>query len=203
MTQKFIDIRRNKKKDGGQIWNEVDDLDTKIKKAMLHVADAASPGIITGLKRMYKAKFGEEGSFGQKYDFGTEFLAQSSGVRITKLDVENSLKFKSYQLRRDLIEASKLKRELTGGGSSERENNLVDRINEVYAGKSDREIIESYKRNNISEGRIEAEMKRMQLNNDFKKIIRDALIAGLSKRKIYNAMRSAGISQKNVIKLMK
>ena len=79
----------------------------------------------------------------------------------------------------------------------------MDRINEVYAGKSDREIIESYKRNNISEGRIEAEMKRMQLNNDFKKIIRDALIAGLSKRKIYNAMRSAGISQKNVIKLMK
>lgn len=110
MTQKLLDVSRNKTKDGQPIWNEQDDILNKRWDMLAHVAEGIEPGTIAGIRRIWKATKQREGRFGTSYDVKTEIAAQTTGVRVSTLDVKRSLQFKTFKFQREIREAARLAR---------------------------------------------------------------------------------------------
>ena len=108
LAGKVADIWRNKTKDGRPVWNRQDSDLNKTKDILSHFTEAIEPGTITGLRRMYKAMNDGSGKFGTTYDAKTEAVAQTTGVRVSKVDVRKALIFKTLQFKDDLNDARKL-----------------------------------------------------------------------------------------------
>jgi len=200
MTQKLLDISRNKKKDGTQVWNTEDALEGKMTKAAAHFADAITPGAIAGAKRMYQATKEGAGKYGQKYDLKTEAIAQSTGVRVSRLNVARSLKYKSFQLRRDLTEAARLK--YKGERISEREkireNKIVSKLRKRFLLTGDlKSVTNTLKSHGISEGRVFSEIQRQKILNKYVDTLKDAMVAGLSSNQIFNILKDSGVPKKD------
>jgi hypothetical protein len=128
MTQKLLDLRRNRTQQGQPIYNERDRPENIAVDIGTHFAEALEPGTVSGLRRMYKGARGEEGKAGTPYDFKTEAIAQATGVRTTVMNVPRSLAFKGYKFNRDVRDVMRLARKRNVPVAAEQLTRVFDRM---------------------------------------------------------------------------
>ena len=161
---------------GSEIWKEHDLPHRQVIDMVDHIRKAAQPGISSNLERTWKALEGEYSPSGKKYDLQDEAVSWI-GWRASTLDPKVALYYKSF----DFNDA------------------LSDAQSSLY------EILRSP--NEVSPEEIEREYERtLRLRADafdeMQDIVGAARNAGMGRRDIQSALRSAGVSQENAYHLV-
>lgn len=108
LATRLLDIARNKKKTGGQVYNEQAPVGDKLADISIHFAEALEPGVLSSFRRIWKGVNGTINEYGREYDPVTEIIALFSGQRVSKLDVSQAFSFKSYRFSQDIKEAKRI-----------------------------------------------------------------------------------------------
>jgi len=93
-TQKLLDVARNKKLGGGDVYKKTDPLGDKLWDSFLHIADAVEPGTWTSAQRIHQAVTGEVTRGGVKRNTKDEIVAVITGQRRSTLDITGALGWK-------------------------------------------------------------------------------------------------------------
>lgn len=170
-----LDIARNKKKSGGEVFNpQAPKLDIA-KDMAAHAWKAIEPGAITTGRRLYKAATGEpDKKTGRKYDLADEAVLVA---RPTNLDVKGSLPFKARDFQKAEQDAVKLLMSVV------RQKGMV----------SDQEIVAAH-------GKMEQARRRL-----FEEMREDALAAqrlGMTSGEVRAALKSAQVSDEDINSVM-
>ena len=107
-AEKFLDVARNQKKDGGRVYNPEAPAIEQWEDILAHVLEAMVPGTITSAERIYRGITGKETIHGRSYDPKLEALAVVTGHRIVELDVPQALSFKARDHLREIQDAERL-----------------------------------------------------------------------------------------------
>lgn len=91
LTTRLLDVSRNKKKNGGIIYDPNDPMSMTINSAK-HLLEGMEPGFLTTPHRMLKGIEKERTAGGQPYDEKKELIALG-GVRLSTIDPLKSLEF--------------------------------------------------------------------------------------------------------------
>jgi hypothetical protein len=173
MTERLIDIRRNTKRSGGNVFNEQDEWVDRHMAKLEHLYGAFEPGGVTSARRITKAAKGEVSHTGRSYDLDNEVLALGTGFRVQEVDVQEGLRYRARDYLRNRQGAAQLL------------NEVVTRRGTV----TDREIEEAF----ASSHRARTEL--------FEALHKDALGArmlGVSDEDIKKTLRTAGLSRADV-----
>lgn len=108
LAGKIVDIMRNQKVRGGQVYNPQDPVADRLMDQFKHLADAVEPGTITSAKRIKMAATGEIAESGRSFDLATEVGAVLTGLRMQTIDVRQSLGFRIRDYDRNLNEATRI-----------------------------------------------------------------------------------------------
>ena len=94
---RFIDVttRNGKKKEGGSIYTQSDDLTAAFYKSFKHVMDGVQPGAFVSGGKIINALEKDLSGGGKPINLMDELLALFAGVRIIDIDVKSDLKFKA------------------------------------------------------------------------------------------------------------
>lgn len=173
LASKLADVARNTKKEsGGQVWNPQAPFPEKLQGAIRHIWDAFEPGAISQGRRIRMGLTGEQTPYGRSYDPAQEIGAVVSGVRLSEMDVPQSLSFRARDFSRELRDAN---RQLSS---------VASRRGTV----SDDELATAYR---------QAERSRRDL---FERMYRDAQAAirlGMQEDQVYRVLDSAGLSKRD------
>lgn len=119
---KLIDVRRNQKENGGQIYNEEDRLDNIINDMTMHVWDALEPGSVTTGERFSKGLSGFVSERGHKFSAARELGAGVFGQRVSDRDVRSSIPYHVRDFKRRKSNANDILTSVIGrGGNVSRE----------------------------------------------------------------------------------
>jgi RNA polymerase sigma factor (sigma-70 family) len=117
LTSKLIDIRRNRTKEGKQIYNPQLPIGDRLVEQGKYIALSFVPGSYRSARRIQMASGNKIGDYGQQYDLDTELTALFTGQRREKLNVSQALSFKMRKYSNDLKESKGiLSKVLTRGG---------------------------------------------------------------------------------------
>jgi hypothetical protein len=105
-----LDVSRNKTADGRPVYNDTDTWENKLKASFEHVGSAFVPGTIAGVKRIYDATQDKDGKFGMKHDPALETVAQTTGIRTSRLDVRSTLRWRAMEAQQRIIDAGRLQK---------------------------------------------------------------------------------------------
>jgi len=174
LATRLLDIARNKKKTGGQVFNEQASTGDKLADISIHFSEALEPGISSSFRRIWKGVNGIINEQGRVYDPVTEIIALFSGQRVSKLNVSQGFSFKAFTFSKDIAEAKRLynKVRFRKGAVTEQEkeeafqkantslekifNDIMKDYNAaILLGTPEDELIRSLKRNRISKTMIE------------------------------------------------
>jgi hypothetical protein len=131
MIEKIANIARNKKKQGGPVFNDEDAFLEKSEKILTHLWEAVEPGTLTSFNRIYKGYHGVTLDTGRKYDPKIETIATFSGHRRQQLEAGQALKFRTRDFNRNRAEATMVgTKEFTikGDRSTEQIEEAFDRM---------------------------------------------------------------------------
>ena len=103
----LMEVYTNKKHSGGLVYNKSDDTQQQAADIFHHIRKAVQPGVFSNIERMRKAQQGIITPSGRKYDMDEEWLALA-GFRVSTLDPAYSLRFKGYQARDTVQDASRI-----------------------------------------------------------------------------------------------
>ncbi len=165
-TQSALDVARNKRSTGGEIYNPADPANEQAKDITAHMWKAVEPGAITQMRRIYRGMTGYVSPYGKSYDAGKEALAVFSGQRINELDPEQGLGFLGRDQKQGYADASRMVSE------------TARRRGEV----SDEELLESYR---------SAESVRQARFKDLHKAFKAAIALGLSPEEAMRALEGS------------
>lgn len=134
LTSKLLDLARNKRKDGGNIYNEEDlkdwkDWDKVAADCMVHMYEAFEPGFMASGRRIYKGATKQESSSGIPYSTSAEIKTMATGFRVNKLDANRSLYYRALDYRRSKTDASRIERK-RGESAGYKVRNRA--LNELY-----------------------------------------------------------------------
>lgn len=105
LAERVFDVLRNKKKNGGPVYNPQGSFDDVARSVGIHLAEPLEPGTLTSARRVARGLTGFVSPYGRSYDPTVEALAVFTGQRVVDLDVPQSLKFRASQSNRDLTDA--------------------------------------------------------------------------------------------------
>jgi len=93
-TEKLLDstVRRGRNVDGRRIYNEEDEIGTKISKSLLHVVDSFTPGSTSQIGRLIKSSANLPDEYGKSYNL----LREAPGIfgfRSIEVDPVDSMKY--------------------------------------------------------------------------------------------------------------
>lgn len=108
VMQGVYDVKRNKRASGGEVWNPEDTPRNIFTAASDHLWKKFEPGFITSGRRLSKAWSGYSEQSGRVYDRTGEIISFLAGVRSNAVDMEGSLRYKSWTFRDRKRNANKL-----------------------------------------------------------------------------------------------
>ena len=100
LTQKLLDVGRNKTKTGGSVYNEEAPAPDIIADVVEHIYDGLEPGAISSGRRIYEGFQNKTEAYGTERDAGQEALSIITGSRIRTVDVRQSLYFNTLDYAR-------------------------------------------------------------------------------------------------------
>jgi hypothetical protein len=103
-----VDVWRNTKANGGQVYNPAQSLTEQAEDMAAHLAQAFEPGTISSARRIWRGLSGYTSPYGKDYDPKIESLAVFTGHRIQTLDVPQALQFKGRDFARQASQASRI-----------------------------------------------------------------------------------------------
>ena len=107
LAGRLLDVSRNKKQTGGEVYYGTDSMGDKVTKSVNYVMEAAQPGFVSTAQGFYKASKGEVSSSGNQYDLTTETVGLVTGQKRVITDVKFGFSMKSRNFARDWAETSK------------------------------------------------------------------------------------------------
>ena len=177
---RFIDVttRAGKKKEGGSIYTESDDLTAKFYKSFKHVLDGVQPGVLVSASKIKNALEKDLTGGGKPVNLLDELLALFAGIRIINIDAKKDLTYAASTLNRVLRAVD------------EKENFYTSKN---FTNKTPTDIV------NIFED-MQEEATRLQKDMYIK--IKDLQLLDLSKNKIEEILEETGLNKKLVSNLM-
>jgi hypothetical protein len=129
----LLDLARNQKQNGQEVWNPEDTGMRVAAKVGDHLWNAFEPGTLTSGGRVLDAALGNVSDSGRSFGLFNELASVGLGQRISELDVTQALGFKTSQANRALRDASSLfTREFSSKGTRSEEE-----IMDAYARAND------------------------------------------------------------------
>lgn len=172
VSSKALDIARNRRADtGSPVYNPQADIKTRIAKIATHMAKGIEPGFVSAWTRLYKGATGEEGNYGNTYNFGDEIIANTTGNRIAAISPETALFFRASKFDRDTNDATRLF------------TTVATRPGTVTEGE-------------LSEAFEQMEEARERAFNSFQRSYNAAIALGLSAEDAYEKARAGGVSKR-------
>ena len=174
ISEAVFEAARGETRTGRTIWENSNDIPTRIAKGVGHVFESLNPAVLDqyGYKltprgiepgRVPSAIAGIPSGSGREYNLYEEFLAQVTGIRGSKLDIPKSLGFLGYEF-------------IDKRGGSYREFGSVAKANNT----TKEDVINQYIRSNEDLFRHQKILYKQ---------IQDAKTLGLSPKQIYNSLR--------------
>ena len=102
-----FEVLANKKRNGGQVYNETDSREEQAAAIAEHLARAAAPGVATNIERTWKASQGEVSSSGRKYTLRDE-AAALGGMRWSTVDIPTAMRYRIGDFKHQRSEASRI-----------------------------------------------------------------------------------------------
>ena len=99
------EIANNKKKEGGQIYSDLDDLPTKIEKSLEHAVKSLEPGAVSTGRQAYYGFRQRLSPTGAKYELQDVLFGLGTGVKPQVVDLRRSMEFKLGDLTKIRTEA--------------------------------------------------------------------------------------------------
>ena len=84
----FSEISNNKKKEGGPIYSELDDLPTKIEKSFKHAAQSLEPGLVSTGRQAYYGFRQRLSPTGAEYELQDVLFGLGTGVKPQVVDLK-------------------------------------------------------------------------------------------------------------------
>ena len=101
------EVANNKKKEGGQIYSELDGDYEKFYKSLYHILNTVEPGALTTGKQLYYGFREKLTPRGQSYDLEDVLLGLGTGIKPQRVDLKRSLDFIIGDLGKIRTEAPK------------------------------------------------------------------------------------------------
>jgi hypothetical protein len=174
----ILDIARNKKESGQELWNPQDTGTRIAAKIGDHLWNAMEPGTLVTGGRIWDAWTGKVSDSGRSYGLINELASVGLGQRVSELDVEQSLGFKASQYSRNLRDASSLfTREFSNKGtrSADQIMDAYNRANDATfdLGKEFREdLLSAIRLGKISQKRAQEILSASRLSKEDIKMLR-------------------------------
>lgn len=108
LAARLLDISRNKKESGAEVYNEQATTGDKMADITQHIAEALEPGTSSSFRRIWKGIHGEVNEYGKKYNASDEIIALFSGQRTTTANFSQGFSFKAYRFGQDMGEAKRI-----------------------------------------------------------------------------------------------
>ena len=177
---RFIDVttRKGRKKQGGSVYTQSDDLSDKFIKSLTYVAQGVKPGILTSGEKIAGALEKDLTKGGKPINLQDELLALFAGTRIIRIDVKKDLKYFTSSMNRLLRAVD----ETEGFYSTEN-----------FASKTPTDTANQFDKMQQEAFRIQKEMYIR---------VKDLELLDLSKSKIYEIMKASGTSKKTINNLL-
>ena len=189
VTEKGLDVLRNKNNYGGQVYNEADPLGLKFAKGFSHIAEGLTPGAlpfnikgdisspinlnveVKDFPRAVGQMLGasEEAGVnrkGQRLDAAGEIVEALSGVKTIKPDLERTLEYRGYEAARQVREASRI-------------------FNQIAKSKGNADA------ESMTKAYIAANEQRFKALRDLSVAIDDAKELGLNRYDIFKSLKKA------------
>lgn len=173
ITERVVDALRNTTVSGRRVYSESATSAEKVVGSFKHIAGSLEPGFVTSGRRLVMGKTGEVTRTGRSYDFNDEAVALVTGQRRQKLDVRQSLIFRSRDARAKIM-----------ASEGELRDKLRDRSN-----VSDQDIVDAYR---ASEERRRYFFK--QLSDD----AQAAISLGVNEREVRKILADSGVPKDQI-----
>ena len=108
LIEKLLDVARNTTKEGRPIYSSEDTGINKTMKSLAHVYPVVEFGFVNSARRLVKKQTGEAGYYGNVNSRRREFLAQGTGVRVSKYNIPKTLTFKGIQFKDKINQSMKV-----------------------------------------------------------------------------------------------
>jgi hypothetical protein len=106
-AETISEVLNNKKKEGGQIYSELDDFPEVFEKSFKHIIKSVEPGAVTTGRQAYYGFREQLTPTGQSYDLEDVLLGLGSGVKPLRIDLKRSSDFIIGDLNKIRTEAPK------------------------------------------------------------------------------------------------
>ncbi len=169
LAEKLLDISRNKKANGGTVFNEQDDVLKRRMDQLAHIYGALEPGTLSSARRIASGISGTVNAYGGSYNPKLEATAVFTGQRIIEIDISQALMFKAREFSREFSEA----------------NRIFGKVVHSKGDVTEQEIREAYQSSDKS---------RRKLFENIHKKTQAAIRLGLTGRQVLGALRTAHIS---------
>jgi hypothetical protein len=176
-TSRMIDVMRNQKMNGKEVYNKFSPLDDQLNDISKHIGEIYVPGTFRSLGKVYKGATEQTNEYGKKHELGTELLAFFAGQRTENTDIAQSFAFKAFNFKRDLENAR--------------------RIYISVKNKKGQVTPEQ-----IEEARVKANDAIDNLSQEFSKDVEAATKLGVPVTDLKSAMKNARISRVNIYKII-
>jgi hypothetical protein len=167
----IMDVMRNRDAAGRQVYNPQDtgaNIGLNVARKIFY--DPFIPGTVNSVERIGKAAFGIESETGRSYNLINELSSVALGQRVSSVDAQQALQFKSSRFMREMRDASALfNREFTAQGTRSA-GDVVDGYARSNAAR--RSLIDSIRRDYLAAIRLGVSVQRA------KAILRDGGLGG-------------------------
>ena len=103
----FSEILNNKKKEGGQIYSELDGMPEMFNKSIAHIFKSMEPGAVTTSRQLYYGFQETLTPTGGTYDIGDVTIGLGTGIKPLRIDLKRSMDFILGDLTKIRTEAPK------------------------------------------------------------------------------------------------
>jgi len=162
-TQRALDIARNTKRSGGQVYDE--DVPAVAAAQMFNhlVVGGLTPGTVDSFNRILKGASDFTDDFGNNFDFLTEFSAATTGFRASKLDMKTSMQFKTRDFAKRLRDARFLQSEESQRAARDRITTeaAIAAKSALFGGLTRRDILLLFREKRIAKDDIRKIMRRL------------------------------------------
>ena len=177
---RFIDVttRQGRKKQGGSVYTDSDDLSDKFIKSLLHVLDGVKPGVLTSGEKIAGALAKDITKGGKPINLKDELLALFAGTRIIRIDVKKDLRYFTSTMNRLLRAVD----ETEGFYSVEN-----------FASKTPTDTVNQFD---------QMQQEAFRIQKDMYIRMKDLELLDLSKNKIYEIMKAQGTPRNMINNLL-
>ena len=170
---RFIDVttRAGRKKEGGSIYTDSDDLTAKFYKSLVHVLDGIQPGVLVSGSKIKNALEKDLAGGGKPINLLDELLALFAGIRIINIDAKKDLTYAASTVNRllravDEKENFYTSKNFVNKSPTDTVNKFVDMQEEAFKLQKDMYItVKDLQLLDLTDGQILTILKESGMNN--------------------------------------